>query len=256
MAPTHSHEAAVPNTRETSHDELVLQHLDVADGLARRYRNRGISYDDLFQVACLGLVKASRGFDPERGTPFISYAVATMLGEIKRHFRDHAWAIRPPRRIQQLRAELSSASSEWRQRTGVEPTAGELAATVGASRSAVHEALLADDCFAPMPLERRTASDDGAGARVHVPYDEPGYAHVELAATVWPACARLSPRDRRIVALRFVHQWSQARIAAEIGVSQIQVSRLLRRILLQLRRELAEVDPSVPITRTGLGPAD
>jgi RNA polymerase sigma-B factor len=223
--------------RQAVYDEVAILHLDVAAGVARRYRGRGIPYDDLFQVACCGLVKASRGFDPERGDNFMVYAVPTMLGEVKRYFRDHAWMVRPPRRVQLLQAQIAAASESWRQRNGTAPSAADLAGQIGVSRDAVDDAMGADDCFAPPSLDR-PVTDDGSTWGELVGAVDPGFERSEAVATLAPICRRLTDRDKRILYLRYFQGWTQAQIAADLDVSQMHVSRQLRRILDQLRLEL------------------
>jgi RNA polymerase sigma-B factor len=232
-----------PHIRAEQYDEIVRLHLDVAESVARRYRNRGIPHEDLVQVACLGLVKAAHGFDPDRTDNFLSYAVPTMLGEVKRFFRDHAWIVRPPRRVQEMQARISRSTAELQQRSGRTPTAAEVAAADGTPAQDVKEALLADNCYAPTSLDRVTTEDGGTLGDL-LGDVEPGYARAEAVSTLRPLCAKLSPRDRRILYLRFFHEWTQARIAEELNVTQMQVSRLLRRILEDLRSQLAEDEVS------------
>ena len=226
-----------PAARKAVEDEVARLHLDVAAGVARRYRGRGIPYDDLFQVACCGLVKASRGFDPERGDNFMVYAVPTMLGEVKRYFRDHAWMVRPPRRVQLLQAQIAAASEGWRQRNGTAPSATDLASEIGVPLAAVDDAIGADDCFAPPSLDR-PVTDDGSTLGELVGTEEHGFERAEAVATLAPLCRRLTSRDKRILYLRYFQGWTQAQIAADLNVSQMHVSRQLRRILETLRMEL------------------
>jgi RNA polymerase sigma-B factor len=222
---------------------VVLLHLDVAESIARRYRNRGIPHDDLVQVASLGLVKAAHGFDPERSDNFLSYAVPTMLGEVKRFFRDHAWIVRPPRRVQELQAQVTVSTAELQQATGRTPSAEEVAARTGADPADVREALLADHCYSPASLDRET-TEDGATLVDLLGTGEPGFSRAEAVTTLQPLCEKLPPRDRQILYLRFFHEWTQARIAEELQVTQMQVSRLLRRILDDLRKQLTADDDS------------
>ncbi len=231
------------NGRADCYQQIVLLHLDVAESIAARYRNRGVAHDDLVQVACLGLVKAARGFDASRSDNFLSYAVPTMLGEVKRYFRDHAWVVRPPRRVQELQAEITKMSGGWQQRTGRAPTCDEVAQATGSTAHDVEEALLADDCYTPTSLDRTTI-EEGATIGDLLGAEEEGYRRAETVSTLRPLCARLTERDRRIIYLRFFREWTQARIAAELNVTQMQVSRLLRRILDDLRDQL-QVDESV-----------
>ncbi|MBA2699263.1 MAG: SigB/SigF/SigG family RNA polymerase sigma factor [Nocardioidaceae bacterium] len=233
------------------YDEVVLLNVKVAESIVMRYRNRGVPVDDLVQVACLGLVKAARGFDPSKSDNFLGYAVPTILGEVKRFFRDNAWAVRPPRRVQELQAAISASTGELTQKLGRTPTADELAAALGIETSDVAEALAADGCFAPSSLDRPVGDGDGAPLSEVLGGDEGGYDHVEAVVALTPLCRTLSERDRRIVYLRFFHEWTQSRIASEFGVTQMQISRLLTRILKELREELgnAEGTQSTPRNR-------
>jgi RNA polymerase sigma-70 factor (sigma-B/F/G subfamily) len=226
---------------ERLHEEVVLLNIEVAESIVMRYRNRGVPVEDLVQVACLGLVKAARGFDPDKSDNFLSYAVPTILGEVKRFFRDNAWVVRPPRRIQELQAEISAVSARLAHESGRVPSARVIAAELGTDPGEVVEALAADGCFAPSSLDRSsgTVDDDGSSLAEVLGGDDPGFAHAEAVVALRPLCQRLSERDRRIIYLRFFHEWTQAKIAAEFGVTQMQVSRLLSRILRDMRTQLA-----------------
>ena len=140
---------ASDDERERLHEEIVIINVEVAESIVMRYRNRGVPVDDLVQVACLGLVKAARGFDPTKSDNFLGYAVPTILGEVKRFFRDNAWAVRPPRRIQELQAEIAAASAQLMQDTGRVPTPADVAEVLEIDVKEVVEALSADGCFAP-----------------------------------------------------------------------------------------------------------
>ncbi len=242
-------QGADPAKVERLQEEVVLLNIEVAESIVMRYRNRGVPVEDLVQVACLGLVKAVRGFDPGKSDNFLSYAVPTILGEVKRFFRDNAWVVRPPRRIQELQAEISAASAALMQETGHAPTPQRIATELDTSASEVVEALAADGCFAPSSLDRSSgASEEEGGSLADVlGDDDPGYAHAEALVALGPLCSRLSDRDRRIIYLRFFHEWTQARIAEEFGVTQMQVSRLLSRILRDMRHQLADESDSIQI---------
>ncbi len=230
--------------RERLHEEVVLLNVEVAESIVMRYRNRGVPVEDLVQVACLGLVKAVHGFDATKSDNFLSYAVPTILGEVKRFFRDNAWVVRPPRRIQELQAEISAASARLMHEIGRPPTPKEIAEDLDLQVDVVSEALTADGCFSPSSLDR-PAGDDASASLSDVLGDaDPGFERAEAVVALRPLCQQLSERDRRIVYLRFFHEWTQARIAEEFGVTQMQVSRLLTRILKQLRSLLG--DPDVP----------
>jgi RNA polymerase sigma-70 factor (sigma-B/F/G subfamily) len=232
------------------HEEIVLLNIEVAESIVMRYRNRGVPVEDLVQVACLGLVKAARGFDPDKSDNFLSYAVPTILGEVKRFFRDNAWVVRPPRRIQELQAEISALSARIMHETGRPASPEAIAKELKTPLSEVVEALAADGCFAPSSLDRTSGGPDDEGGSLAdvLGDDDPGFAHAEAVVALRPICRRLSERDRRIVYLRFFHEWTQARIAQEFGVTQMQVSRLLSRILRDMRAELSDaMDDSIPV---------
>jgi RNA polymerase sigma-B factor len=226
------------------HDEVILLNLEVAESVVSRYRNRGVPIEDLIQVGRLGLVKATRGFDPAKSDNFLGYAVPTILGEVKRFFRDNAWVVKPPRRIQELQAELSATSAQLTHTTGAAPTVGDLSSALDVDESSVREAMAADGCFAPSSLDRPTLAGDEPGSTLadSLGSHEAGFDQAEALVAVAPLCRALSERDRRIVYLRFFREWTQSRIAEELGVTQMQVSRLLSRILSQLREQIGDLD--------------
>lgn len=225
------------------HEEIVLLNIEVAESVVARYRNRGVPFEDLVQVACLGLVKAAKGFDPEKSDNFFGYAVPTMLGEVKRYFRDNAWAVKPPRRIQELQAELSGAAGRLMHETGRPPCVEDLADALGVDIAAVREALAADGCFSPSSLDRPRSNDETSASLGDVLGDhDAGFERAEALVALKPLCQTLSERDRRIIYLRFFREWTQARIAEEFGVTQMQISRLLTRILNDLRDRLGDSD--------------
>jgi RNA polymerase sigma-B factor len=228
--------------RERLHQEIVLLNVEVAESIVMRYRHRGVPVDDLVQVACLGLVKAARGFDPVKSDNFLGYAVPTILGEVKRFFRDNAWTVRPPRRIQELQAEIATASSTLMHESGRVPTPADIAQLLELDVKEVVEALSADGCFAPTSLDRPPRVGESASLADVLGDDDPGFAHAEAVVALRPLCRNLSERERRIVYLRFFHEWTQARIAEEFGVTQMQVSRLLTRIFTKLREQLGSLD--------------
>jgi RNA polymerase sigma-B factor len=230
--------------RRELQEQVVLLNIEIAESIVLRYRNRGVAVDDLVQVACLGLMKAVRGFDATKSDNFLSYAVPTILGEVKRFFRDSAWTVKPPRRIQELQSEISASSAKLMQERGGIPTPADVAADLGLPKEEVTEAMVADGCFAPSSLDRVAAStEDDRGALSDVlGEDDTGFDRAEALVALRPLCAELSERDRRILYLRYFHEWTQARIAEEFGVTQMQISRLLARILGQLRDKLGSVD--------------
>jgi RNA polymerase sigma-B factor len=227
-----------PRRRDTE-EAIVLQHLDLVDGLVRRlaggYRDQG----DLRQVGCIGLVKAVRRFDPVRGDNFVAFAVPTISGEIKRYLRDNGWFIRPPRRTQELRLAIAGVESDLAQHLRREPTATDLAEHLGAPRAVVAEAMATGSNLRPLSLDASTTDEDAPlGATIGVLDDR--LERSDLRLTLRLALAQLTPQERRIVSLRFVEERTQHQIAAEIGVTQMQVSRILTRILGRLREELEQ----------------
>lgn len=216
-------------------NEAVELNVPVARSIAHQFHNRGESADDLDQVAYLGLVKAVNGFDPEKGDEFLAYAVPTITGEVKRYFRDSAWTVRPPRRIQDLQAEITPAVEQLSQLLGGPPRAVDIAEHLGRSEDEIVEALACGGCFTPSSIDDRGPGGDGYQVADRLGEDDRGFARAEAVATLSGACQGLKERDRRILYLRFFKDWTQEQIAAELGVTQMQVSRLLARILRDLR---------------------
>jgi RNA polymerase sigma-B factor len=226
--------------RQRARDALVEQHLPLVEHLARRFRNRGEPYDDLVQVATIGLIKSVDRFDLERGVEFSTYATPTIVGEIKRHFRDKGWAVRVPRRLQELRLSLASATSELSQKQGRAPTVSELAAHLKISDEEVLEGLESANAYSTLSLD---AGDSGSGdepmpVAETLGAEDEGLEGVEYRESLKPMLERLPPREKKILMLRFFKNMTQSEIAAEIGISQMHVSRLLARTLAQLREGL------------------
>jgi RNA polymerase sigma-B factor len=219
-------------------DEAVLINRGVAETLARRYTGRGLDRDDLTQVAYLGLIKATHRYDPSKGQEFLAFAVPTITGEIKRHFRDHGWTIRPPRRIQHVQAAVNRAAVDLAQTLGRSPTATELATHLDEDLDDIIEALASRGCYTPTSIDTPAADPDGPTIADTLGTTEPGYDHADTIATLAPECRTLPPRDQRILYLRFYQGWTQQEIADELGITQMQVSRLLTRILTHLRQRL------------------
>jgi RNA polymerase sigma-B factor len=236
--------AADPAEAEQLYEQVVLLNVEIAESIVLRYRNRGVPVEDLVQVACVGLVKAARGFDVDKSSNFLSYAVPTILGEVKRFFRDNAWMVKPPRRVQELQAQISGATARLTHSGGETPSAEAIAAELGVEPAEVEEARAADGCYSPTSLDRTmpTGDDDGTQLGDLIGADDLGYDQAEALVALRPLCRQLSERDRRIVYLRFFCEWTQARIAEEFGVTQMQISRLLSRILTRLREELGSLE--------------
>jgi len=219
-------------------DEVVVVNMGVARAIASRYRDRGVGQEDLLQAAYVGLVKAVHGFDPSYERDFLSYAVPTVTGEVKRYFRDYGWTVRPPRRVQELQAQISRAASELTQNLHRSPRPSEVAEFLGVEIDSVIEALAADGCFTPASLDVPVGEDGATSLGELLGEDDVDLARAEARILLAPAVRRLCTRDRRILELRFFHGWTQEQIAGDIGVTQMQVSRLLARILNDLRAEL------------------
>ena len=230
-----------PSDRDAAREGLVHLHLPLVEHCARRFRNRGEPFEDLVQVGTIGLLKAVDRFDTDRGVEFSTYATPTILGEIKRHFRDKGWAIRVPRRLQELRMQIGGATAELTQQLGRSPTPRELAETIGCSVEEILEGLESSNAYATLSLDAGDTNDDGPGSMLDsIGVDDIGLEHVEVRESLKPLLDQLDPREKRILLLRFFKNMTQSQIAEEIGVSQMHVSRLLTRTLEQLRTSLQD----------------
>jgi RNA polymerase sigma-B factor len=218
-------------------DELVERLLPLARRMARRYRRSDEPLDDLVQVATLGLIKAIDRFDPTRETAFSSYAVPTMLGELKRYFRDNGWAVHVPRGMQERVMQVDNAMRDLSRRLGRSPSAGELAESIGTSSELVLEAMEASSAYDAVSLDSYRFGDDGDGETYaeFIGEEDERFELVEYGATIEPTLQALPARDRIVLHLRFVEDLTQAEIAERVGVSQMHVSRLIRRALERLR---------------------
>jgi RNA polymerase sigma-B factor len=224
--------------RRPVRDHLVEMHLPLVRYLARRFAGRNAAFEDIVQVGAIGLLKAIDRFDPGRGLEFSTYATPTILGEIRRYFRDTGWLLHVPRRAQELQATLARARGELTQQLQRAPTVRELAEKVGVDRMQVVEAIDVARGYSGVPLDALT--DDGEESRKdRLAEDDVDLERVELREELRPALRELSERDRRILVLRFVAGKTQTEIAEVIGVSQMQISRLISRSLDQLRERLS-----------------
>lgn len=230
--------AATGEARSRYENDVVRLNLGVAADVARRYHGRGVPADDLDQVACLGLVKAVRSFDPTLGDDFLSFAVPTVRGEIRRYFRDAGWTVRPPRSVQEVQARVSAAEAVLCQQLGRTPRASEIAVHLDVPLALVLDSISATGCFAPMSLDA-PRSDDDEGVRELLGDLDPAFASAEARLALAPLMRDLTDRERTIIEMRYFENRTQAEIGAEVGVSQEQVSRLISGILLRLRRRLA-----------------
>ncbi len=215
--------------------ELVEAHLGLARHLARRFSQRGESVDDLVQVASVALVHAVDRFDPDVGVAFSTFATRTILGELKRHFRDRAWTVRAPRRLQDLYVRLGASIDQLSQALGRSPTIAELAADTDSDEESVLQALEAGQAYRAASLDAPAGGAEGETLGERMGETDDGYLDAERRAQLGPLLDRLPERERRIVALRFVAGMTQSEIAERLGISQMHVSRLLSRSLAQLR---------------------
>jgi RNA polymerase sigma-B factor len=217
-------------------NKLVEAHRGLAASIAHDYRGRGVELDDLVQIAMLGTLKAVERFDPDRGIPFSSFASRTVNGEIKRYFRDRTWAVRPPRSAQERHLDLRRATSTLSSRLGRPPTVTELAAELDITEDDVLEAQEAGAAYRATSLDaRRPGEEDGASLGERLPGGDAASQPVELRMLVGQLLRTLPPREAEILRLRFYEELTQSEIAERLGISQMHVSRLIRRCLLELR---------------------
>ncbi|WP_437056377.1 RNA polymerase sigma factor SigF [Streptomyces sp. enrichment culture] len=219
-------------------NRLVRMHLPLVEHLARRFRNRGEPLDDLTQVATIGLIKSVDRFDPDRGVEFSTYATPTVVGEIKRHFRDKGWAVRVPRRLQELRLSLTTATAELSQLHGRSPTVHELAEKLSISEEEVLEGLESANAYSTLSLDVPDTDDESPAVADTLGAEDEALEGVEYRESLKPLLEDLPPREKRILLLRFFGNMTQSQIAQEVGISQMHVSRLLARTLAQLREKL------------------
>lgn len=232
-------ESASEAVRSHARDELVHLHLPLVDHAARRFRNRGEPLEDLVQVGTIGLIKAIDRFEPGRGVEFSTYATPTVVGEIKRYFRDKGWAIRVPRRLQELRIQIGAQTADLTHRLGRSPTPRELAEAIGCSVEEVIEGLESSNAYSTLSLDASDDDHDGPPSILTtLGATDTNLEHVEIRESIKPLLDGLGEREKRILLLRFFKGKTQSEIAEEIGVSQMHVSRLLNRTLDQLRRSL------------------
>jgi len=222
-------------------DTVIEMHLDYAHAQAARYRSRGVSLDDLRQVAALALTKATRGYDISTGNDFMSYAAPTIRGELRKYFRDHGWMIRPTRRIQELQARITTAEADLAFELGASPRPTQIAERLGVPVEPVVEALASDGCFTPTSLDLAVRPGRSAPLGELLPGADDDQRAAEARLMLDPALGTLSERDRLILRLRFFEGLTQHEVAEKIGVTQMQVSRLLTRILAELRHSVGDV---------------
>ncbi len=228
-----------PERREVR-DQLVTMHLPLVEHLARRFRDRGESHEDLVQVGTIGLIKSVDRFDVDRGVEFSTYATPTIVGEIKRHFRDRGWAIRVPRRLQEMRLLLNAGTGELTQQLGRSPTVAELAKHLQVTEDEILEGLESAQAYATSSIDGSVGGDEGGSVAATLGKVDRGLEGVENRESLRPLLAALPEREQRILVLRFFENKTQAEIAREVGLSQMHVSRLLSKTLASLREQMLD----------------
>ena len=226
---------------EDARNELVMSHLNLVRFLASKFKNRGEPLDDLVQVGTIGLIKAIDRFDPERGLEFTTYATPTILGEIKRHFRDKGWSVRVPRRLQELSSKVNQATDKLTKELQRTPSTEEVASKLGVTVEEVLEAMESSSAYSSVPLESGGSDDDDAPAVIdHYASVDQDLAASDDRMVIEDTIKEFSPREQEVIRMRFNDNLTQVEIAKRLGVSQVQVSRLLRRTLKKLQEK---VDP-------------
>lgn len=225
--------------RQRLREDIVRMCLPLAEHIARRFAGRGEAFDDLHQIARLGLVQAVDRFDVSRGSSFLSFAVPTVMGEVRRHFRDRTWSVRVPRRLKEIQQLIGPATDTLAQRLGRMPTARELAAELDVELTEITQALVASNGYQAGSLDAGSRdNDDDGSSRAAVETlgaEEPCYRLLEDAMAVRPLIAALPERERQVLVMRFFENRTQAQIAERLGVSQMQISRILAKTLKTLR---------------------
>jgi len=220
-------------------DLLVTEHLPLARNIARRFSGRGEPHEDLVQVATVGLINSVDRFDPTRGTDFLSFAVPTIMGEVRRHFRDTGWAVRVPRRLKEIRQSISAAVGELSQRFGRAPTPSEIASHLELPEEEVYEGLQASNAYRSASLDELLLDGgDTVSLGDTIGEDDARIEGVNDRESLAPLLQELPDRERRILVLRFFRNMTQTKIADRLGISQMHVSRLLARTLTRLREGL------------------
>ncbi|MFI9403701.1 RNA polymerase sigma factor SigF [Nocardia sp. NPDC052316] len=234
--------------RNELREEVMRRCLPLAEHIARKFAGRGESFDDLQQIASLGLILAVDRFDVSRGSSFLSFAVPTIMGEVRRHFRDHTWAVRVPRRLKEIQQLLGPTTETLSNRLGRVPTAREIAAELDLDVGEVTQALIAKNGYQTNSIDAVTR-DDGEATPMPLAAglgaEEPCYQLLEQSMTVRPLIAALPERERRVLIMRFFESMTQAQIAEQLGVSQMQVSRILSKTLNTLRAQASDEEPAV-----------
>lgn len=219
-------------------DGIVERCLPLADHIARRFDGRGEPRDDLVQVARVGLVNAVKRFDVDAGSDFVSFAVPTIMGEVRRHFRDNSWSVKVPRRLKELHLRLGAATADLSQRLGRAPTASELAAELGMDREEVVEGLVAGSSYNTLSIDSGGGDDDAPSIADTLGDVDDSLDRIENREALRPLLESLPERERTVLVLRFFESMTQTQIAERVGISQMHVSRLLAKSLASLRDQL------------------
>jgi RNA polymerase sigma-B factor len=230
-------------------EQLIEQYMSLVRSLARRYSYRGEQLDDLVQIGAIGLIKAIDRFDVDRGVELTTYATPNIIGEIKRHFRDKGWSVRVPRGLQELNVQLSRLIEEKTVELGRSPTIAELAEAAGAEEEEVLEALESGRAYSSVSLSAGTGGQEEDGdldPLESLGAEEPQYEVSEDRAVLAPGFRVLDERERKILHLRFFKGLTQSQIAHQVGISQMHVSRLIRRALEKIREEIADDEEAPP----------
>ncbi len=227
---------------EEAREQLIVNHLNLVRFLAAKFKNRGEPLDDLIQVGTIGLIKAIDRFEPDRGLEFTTYATPTIMGEIKRHFRDKGWSVRVPRRLQELSSKVNQAQEQLTNELQRSPSIEEIAQRVDASVEDVLEAMESSSAYTSVPLEAGGNSEDDEAPSILDRYadEDQDLVASDDRMVLEEAIADFSPREQEVIRMRFMEGMTQVEIAEKLDVSQVQVSRLLRRTL---RRIQEKIDP-------------
>ena len=224
---------------EDARQQLIVNHLNLVRFLASKFKNRGEPLEDLVQVGTIGLIKAIDRFDPDRGLEFTTYATPTIMGEIKRHFRDKGWSVRVPRRLQELSQKVSQATEELTRELQRSPSVEEIANRIGASVDDVLEAMESSRAYSAVPLEGGGSDDEETPAVIdHYATVDQDLESTDDRIVLESAIADFSPREQEIIRMRFLEGMTQVEIAERLGISQVQVSRLLRRTLKHIQEKI------------------
>ena len=224
---------------EDARQQLIVNHLNLVRFLASKFKNRGEPLEDLVQVGTIGLIKAIDRFDPDRGLEFTTYATPTIMGEIKRHFRDKGWSVRVPRRLQELSQKVSQATEELTRELQRSPSVEEIANRIGAAVDDVREAMESSSAYSAVPLEGGGSDDEETPAVIdHYATVDQDLESTDDRIVLESAIADFSPREQEIIRMRFLEGMTQVEIAERLGISQVQVSRLLRRTLKHIQEKI------------------